>query len=92
MVRMYGATGPRCFAAPVYPPGGHAVPRAVGQHDGMRMAMGSLPAWFPRPRFVDGEGAPGQCRAIEAGNRVLRRMTVWHFDEAKTPGTACVAV
>ena len=61
--------------------------------------MGSLPAWFPRftarfprPRFVDGEGAPGQCRTVEASNRVLRRMTVWHFDEAKTPGTARVAV
>ena len=47
-----------------------------------------LPARFSRPRFVDRKGAAGQGHAVEGVNGTLRRLAVWHFDEAKTPRTA----
>jgi hypothetical protein len=55
-------------------------PGAVGQRDGLEEASARLPArlaWltagFPRPRFVDREGAASDVRAVEGVNGAVRR-------------------
>ena len=51
-----------------------------------------LTAWLTRLCFVDRQGAAIEVFAIEPLNRRLRRTAVCHFDEAKTPRTAGLAV
>ena len=50
---------------------------------GLPARLARLTAWFPRPRFVDREGAAGQGRAVEGVYGRLRRAAVRHLDEAK---------
>jgi len=75
-----------------------AVADGVGYREPQE-ALGGLPAGWarltarcPRPRFVGCEGAPGQGCAVQASNRVLCRVAVWHLNKAKTPRAAYVAV
>ena len=65
--------------------------RVIGHHR-RRGAVYQQGGRGSRLRFVDREGAPGQGRAVQASNRVLGRVAVWHLDEAKTPRAARVAV
>jgi hypothetical protein len=44
------------------------------------------------PRFVHGEGAASEGRAVEGVNRAVRRMAVGHLDEAKAAGAVGLAV
>src|SRR4030095_5480147 len=59
---------------------------------GLRARLARLTAWFPRPRFVDREGAAGQGRAVEGVYGRLRRAAVRHLDEAKAPRPTGLAV
>ncbi len=52
---------------------------------GLPAGLAWLTPRFPRPRFVDCERAAGEGRAVEGVNGRLRRVTVRHLDEAKTP-------
>jgi hypothetical protein len=55
-------------------------------------ARARLPAWFPRPRFVDGEGTARELCAIESVNGAFCRVAVRHLDEAKAARAAGLAV
>ena len=59
---------------------------------GLPSRLARLTAWFPRPRFVDREGAAGQGRAVEGVYGRLRRAAVRHLDEAKAPRPTGLAV
>ena len=59
---------------------------------GLPARRARLPAWFPRPRFVDGEGTARALCAIESVNGAFCRVAVRHLDEAKAAGAAGLAV
>jgi len=58
---------------------------------GLPARLARLTAWFPRPRFVDREGATSELRAVEGVNGATRRMALRHLDEAKAAGAAGLA-
>src|SRR5262249_32041337 len=59
---------------------------------GLPARLARLTVWFPRPRFVDGEGTASDLRAVEGVNGTLRRGAVRHLDKAKTSRAAGLAV
>ena len=50
---------------------------------GLPARLARLTAWFPRPRFVDGEGTASDLRAVEGVNWHAAPRAVRHLDKAE---------
>jgi hypothetical protein len=59
---------------------------------GVPTGLARLSARFPRPRFVDREGAASDVRTVESVNHAMCRAAVRHLDEAKASRAANLTV